>query len=95
MKKLDRRLRALETKLITDPIVLYLPGGTTRQIFGRGEYLLDLFDRVCRRAAFSPQELADLEAIRESVGAQEGGGHMVEVVKCGLLAAAEERETDG
>ncbi len=90
--RLERRVRALEARLITDPLVLYFADGSTREIHGRGDFLLNLFQGACGGADLSPWQAEQLELVRRSVGAQEpGGGRMVELLKCLLHGPVEER----
>jgi hypothetical protein len=79
--KFEKRIRALEAKTITDPVILLFADGTTRRIQGRGDFLLDLLAAAC---GGNPglREAAQLELICQSVDAEEpGGGHMVELVR--------------
>ena len=45
--RLERRLRALESKMFADPLTLYFADGSKREICGRGDYLLRLFCAAC------------------------------------------------
>ena len=90
--KLERRVRALEARLITDPAVLSFADGSTQEICCRGDYLLRLFQGACGGADLRPGHAEQLDLIRRSVRAREpGGGHMTEVLRCLLHAQAEER----
>jgi hypothetical protein len=90
--KFERRVRALEAKLITDPVVLHFADGSTREMRGRGHFLLQLLCGACGGLELRPEQAAQLELIRQSVAAQEpGGGRMVEVLRCCLQGPAEER----
>ena len=89
--KFEKRIRALESKMLADPVILYFADGTTREICGRGEYLLRLFYAACGAGELSPKQAADLDLIRESVTA--GGAscaRMTEIIRCFLLGPAEE-----
>jgi hypothetical protein len=86
---LQKRIRALETRLVGDPVTLFFADGTTRQIHGRGDFLLDLLAAACGGNP-GPREAAHLELICKSVDAQEpGGGHMVELVRSLLSGPVE------
>jgi hypothetical protein len=89
--RLEKRIRALESRLITDPVVLYFADGSTRELRGCGDFLLSLLVGACGGADLSPGQAAQLELIRQSVYAQEpGGARMTEVLRCLLHASAEE-----
>ena len=89
--RLEKRIRALEARLITDAVVLYFAGGSTRELRGRGDFLLRLFHGACGGVDLSPGQAEQLDLIRQSVGAQEpGGARMTEVLRCLLHASAEE-----
>ena len=89
--RFERRVRALESKMLADPVILYLPDGTTRQICGRSDFLLRLFYAACGGADLSPVQAAAVDLIRRSVAAQEpGGGRMIELVRCALHTPGEE-----
>lgn len=93
MKNLDRRIRALETRIISDPVVLHFADGSTRELRGQRYFLLDLIG-AAGRADISASQAAQLDLIRRSVYAQEpGGGRMTEVLRCVLHAQAEVRES--
>jgi len=90
--RLEQRIRALEARLITDPVVLYFADGSTRKMCGRGDFLLSLAQGACGGADLSSRQAVQLDLIRQSVYAQEpGGGHMIELLRCLQPAQAEER----
>ncbi len=89
---LEKRIRALEARMITDPLILYFADGSTRKLCGRGDLLLSLFEGACGGSDLSSWQAAQLQLIRQSVAAQEtGGGHMVELLRCFLNGPTEER----
>jgi hypothetical protein len=76
---LEKRLRALESGGITDPVILHFADGSTRRISG-GQYLVELLSAATGRA--NVLENQHLNWVRECVAAHEpGGGHMIEVLK--------------
>ena len=88
--RLEKRIQALETRLITDPVVLHFADGSTRKMCDRGDFLLSLALDARGGADLSSGRAAQLELIRQSVYAHEpGGGHMVELLQCLLHASAE------
>jgi len=88
---LRRRLEALEKRLISEPTLLFMPGGRTASIPGRSEYLLKLLFVAARGANISPEQAAQLDLIRRSIGAIEsGGGRLIEVIRCCLLGPGKE-----
>lgn len=86
---LNRRLERLETQFISDPIILWLADGSTRQIHYNGPRILDLFmAALSGEAATSGMEM-HLNWIRESVGHHDpNGGHMIELIRLALNAPA-------
>ncbi|MGA2435381.1 MAG: hypothetical protein ABSG25_08850 [Bryobacteraceae bacterium] len=40
--RLEKRIQALESGLIADPVVLHFAGGSTRELRGRGDFLFNL-----------------------------------------------------
>lgn len=88
----EKRLRALEAKIITDPLILHLADGSTRTLFGGRDFLVRLLRGVCREADFSPAQAAHLDLVRKCVSSQEpGGGRMVELIGCLLHAQTDAR----
>jgi hypothetical protein len=85
----ERRLRALEARMNTDPVILRFADGSTRELRGPGDFLLRLFPGVFGKTNLSPGQAAQLDLIRQSVGSKEpGGGRMVELIQCLLHAQA-------
>jgi hypothetical protein len=83
---LERRLRALEAKLITEPVVLQFANGSMRELHGPGDFVLLLF-RGISGGDLNPTHAAQLDLIRHCVHSEEpGGGHMIELLKCLLHA---------
>jgi hypothetical protein len=83
--KIERRLRALESKMLADPVILHFADGSTRQISGGGGFLLRLFYDACAGADLTPVRAEQLDLIRQSVAAQEpGGARMTEIFLCFL-----------
>jgi hypothetical protein len=90
----ERRLRALEARMITDPVILHFADGSTRELRGPGDFLPRLFPGVFGEANLSPGQAAQLDLIRQSVGSKEpGGGRLVELLQCFLHAQAEARDS--
>ena len=82
--RIEKRVRALEARYIKEPVVLYFADGSTAEVCGYGDFMLDLFCAACRGDP-TPQQNQQLDMIRRSVGAQEpGGAHMTELVRCFL-----------
>jgi hypothetical protein len=89
--RLEKRIRALEARLIADPLVLCFADGSTRELGGRGDFVMGLFHKACGGVDISPGQAAKLDLIRKSVSAQEpGGAHMVELLRCLLNGPVEE-----
>jgi hypothetical protein len=53
--RLEKRIRALEARMLADPVILYFVDGTTREICGRCDYLLRLFYGACVGGDLSPE----------------------------------------
>ena len=66
---LERRIRTLEARLITDPVVLFFADGSTRGIRGRGDFVLGLFCGALGGADLTPWQGEQLDLIRQSVAA--------------------------
>jgi len=91
--RIERRVRALEAELIAEPLILHFADGSTRAIWGGGDFLMRLFKGVFGRADLGRRQAAQLDLIRQSVRAQEpGGGRMIELLRCFLHAQADARE---
>jgi hypothetical protein len=89
--KFEKRIRALEARMNPDPVILHFADGSTREICGRGDFLLSLLHGACG-GDLNPGQAAQLDLIGKSVYAQEpGGGHMVELVRSVL--PPEQRES--
>jgi hypothetical protein len=89
--RLEKRIRALEARMLADPVILYFADGTTREICGRADYLLRLFCDACYGGELSPRQATELDLIRDSVG--EGGAscaHMTQLIRAFLHGPAEE-----
>jgi hypothetical protein len=85
----EKRLRALEAKLITEPVVLHFADGSKRELHGPGDFVLRLFQGVFG-ADLCPTHAAQLDLIQQCVGSEEpGGGRMIELLRCLLHARAD------
>jgi hypothetical protein len=83
--KLKRRLEALERRLVCDPATLFFEDGTSAQLTGRGDYIVDLFVAAVRGER-SPR----IELIARSVRSEEpGGGHLLDLMRALLNGPAE------
>jgi hypothetical protein len=88
--RLEKRIRALEARMLADPVILYFADGSTREIRGHGHFLLGLFNDACGGADLSPVQKEQLDLIRRSVSAQEpGGARLTEIIRCFLLGPAD------
>ncbi len=92
--RVERRIRALEARFSTDPLLLFFSDGTTRQISGRGAHLLRLLRCAAGAEDASPRQAEQLEWIRRSTRAHEpGGGHLIELIRCLQDAPADEQSS--
>jgi hypothetical protein len=79
---LDQRLRRLEDALLVEPMVLFFPGGATRELPGSGEKLLHLYYGILEGHERNPHLRTEAEWIRTAIdGAQPGGGHMFDLLR--------------
>jgi phosphosulfolactate synthase (CoM biosynthesis protein A) len=89
--KIEKRIRALEARMSSDPVVLHFADGSTRELRGQRYFLLDLIGVACRGADISASQAAQLEAVRQSLWAEEpDGGRLTEVIRI-LPGPTEER----
>ena len=85
---LKRRVETLERRLICDPTTLFFADGTSTQITGRGDYILNLF-----AAAVRGERTPHMELISRSVRSEEpGGGHMLDLARALLNGPVEVQE---
>jgi len=86
---LEKRIQALEARLIADPVVLCFAAGSKRELRGWGDFLLRLFQGAFGGADLSPGQAEELDLNRRCVAAQEpGGGRMIELLRCIPLGPA-------
>jgi len=86
---LEKRIRALEARLVSDPVILHFADGSAKEIRGQGDFLLDLFAGACSGAELSPVRTAQLDLIRKSVDVEEpGGGRLTELLRSILNSPA-------
>jgi hypothetical protein len=79
--RFEKRIRALEARLVSDPVILHFLDGSTKEIRGHGDFLSDLFAGACSGVQLSPVQKAQLELIRTAARAEEpGGGRMIELL---------------
>ena len=79
--RLEKRIQALESKMLSDPAILHFADGSTESLTGRRYFLLDLFSSACG-GNLSREQAAQLDLIRTCVFAQKpGGGRMVEAMQ--------------
>jgi len=79
--RVERRIRALETRYIKDPVVLYFADGSTAEVCGHGDFLLRLLVDICSGGELRPEQAKLLDLVRRSVGALEPcGARMIEVL---------------
>jgi hypothetical protein len=90
--KVEKRLRVLENRLLSDPVTLYLADGTMQKLYGPKDFILNLVADAWRGTDLGPGQAAQMDLIRQSVAAREpGGGRMVELLRCMLNGPAEGR----
>jgi hypothetical protein len=86
MKNLLRRIDRLEKRIITAPILLQMPDGSTERILGDANYMLDIMISTLKGEA-----VPEIELIAKSIRSEEpNGAHMVDVAR--LLYGATKRQ---
>jgi hypothetical protein len=79
--KLEKRLRAVEAKMSSNPTILHFADGTEKKIYGRKDYLLQLFIAASGQN-LSPRDAKNLDLILKCKRSEErGGGRLVEAIK--------------
>jgi hypothetical protein len=87
--RVEKRVRALERRFKSDPVVLYFGDGSTREIRGPRDFMLRLLVAAAWGGDLSPGQQEQLELIRASVDSVEPDrAHLVDVVKCYLEGPA-------
>jgi len=82
--RIKRRLEALEKLLISAPVTLFFEDGSSAQINGHGDYLLNLFV-----AAVRGERSSETDLIARSVRPEEpDGSHMLELMRALLNGPA-------
>ncbi len=86
----EKRLRALEARLITGPLILHMADGGTRTFSGGRDLLVRLLRGVCRGADLGTEHREQLNLVRQCVRSEEpDGAHMVQLIQCLLHAQAD------
>ena len=79
--KLEKRLRAVEAKMSSNPTILHFADGTEKKIYEGKHYLLHLFTGASERT-LSPRDAKNLDLILKCKWAEErGGGRLVEAIQ--------------
>ncbi|HEY7334133.1 MAG TPA: hypothetical protein VH639_04555 [Bryobacteraceae bacterium] len=79
--KLEKRLRALEARMLSEPVILRFADGSTRELCGPRGFLLHLFVESSSED-LTPEQTSQLDLIRASVAAGEpGGGHIIDLLR--------------
>jgi hypothetical protein len=94
--RLEKRIERLEAALIRESVILRFANGSTREIPGGDDYLLNLTVAVCwGKEDLSPEQQKHVEWIAECVGVTEpGGGRMTEIIRCCLAGPVRRIERD-
>jgi hypothetical protein len=83
--RLEKRIRALESKMLAVPVTLNFADGSKGEIHGPRNFLLNLFVRACGGADITPAQAEQLGLVRRSTAAEEpSGGRMTELIRCFL-----------
>lgn len=65
-RNFERRLRALEKQLGSDPICVHLSDGSTRELSRSKSYPIELLRAVLNPSNLSPAQLADLAMLTDA-----------------------------
>jgi hypothetical protein len=85
--KIKKRIRALETRMTSGPVILHFGDGSTTEICGPRGFLLKLFPGI-DSGDLDPVQAEQLDLICQSVASEEpGGGHMVDLLRALLHEA--------
>lgn len=77
---------------MTEPVILHFADGSTKSLFGYGDFVLRLFQGVFGSGVLSPGQASQLDMIRQCVSFTEpGGGRMVELLRVLLNAREQSR----
>jgi hypothetical protein len=86
MKYLRRRLERIEKRLLTEPILLEMPNGSTERLPGDPNFVLNFMMRW-----LDGEQVPEVDLIARSASSNEpGGAHMVDMVR--LLHSATKRQ---
>ena len=78
--KLEKRIEALESKLLSAPVKLHFADGSTRFLYGPRDFMLDLIARAS--SDLTPTQVEQLDLIRRCTSAEEpGGARLVELIQ--------------
>jgi hypothetical protein len=59
--RFEKRIRALEVRLVSDPVILHFLDGSTKEIRGHGDFVRDLLAKAFGGAELSPVQTAQLD----------------------------------
>jgi hypothetical protein len=81
--RIERRLKVLEKKMKSEPVLLIFEDGSRQEIHGPKYFLLDLLVATGQPSELTPVQTEQLTLIRKSVRALEpGGGRLTEIIRC-------------
>jgi hypothetical protein len=81
--RIERRLKALERKMKSEPVLLVFEDGSRQEIHGPKHFLLDLLIATGQPSELTPVQTEQWELIRKSVRAREpGNGRLTELIRC-------------
>jgi hypothetical protein len=90
MLSLDKRLRALEARMVSDALTLYFADGSAREICWPGNSLMSLYIAACRGTEITPEQAGRLDMIRQSTHAQFGDSRLGELLRLAVIGPSEE-----
>jgi hypothetical protein len=89
--KIDRRIEALEKRLITEPTLLEMADGTIETIFAPTDHWLKIFVNLRNPEKLTTKQASSLELVKRSIRSEEpGGAGMINVIRV-MLAGPVQR----
>jgi hypothetical protein len=78
---LEKRVRALEKRMLSKPVILHFADGSTKEIRGPRGFLVKLFAGLSGEK-LDPEQAEQFELVRRCIRAEEpGGGHLIAMLK--------------
>jgi hypothetical protein len=80
-RNLEKRIEALESRMLSDAVILHFADGSTKEIRGPRGFLLKLFAGLSGEH-LDPEQAEQFELVRRCIRAEEpGGGRLIAMLK--------------